>query len=100
MPARTPFPAFRLPGAVTLSDGAANDNLSVSGTGCTTLAFGTMSLGANCIGAPPAVLGATGNASTLTLGPRNKHTPTYTSGTKTGFCGQPLPARPTTRHLP
>jgi hypothetical protein len=81
-----------LSGTVTLSDGGtggSNDTLSVSATGCTTLALGTLALGANYIGTTPAVFGANGAASTLTWDPAT-NTLILKLGTLANNSGTPL----------
>ncbi|WP_426997033.1 OmpL47-type beta-barrel domain-containing protein [Pseudarthrobacter sp. N5] len=105
-----------LSGTVTITNGGtggANDTLSMSGTGCSTLTIGTMTLGGDYIGATAAVFGTSGNgnASTLTwdsalttltiklgtlssgtpLSPVTAGTPSYTPATSlTDAAGNPL----------
>jgi hypothetical protein len=84
--------ATALSGTVTLTDGGTggtNDTLSVSGTGCSTFALGTISLGGNYIGTTAAIFGATGNASTLAWDPAT-NTLTIKLGSFSNGSGPPL----------
>jgi hypothetical protein len=61
-----------LSGTATLTDagaGGTNDTLALSGTGCTALAIGTISLGGNYVGTTAVFSGGGSNASTLTWDP-------------------------------
>lgn len=83
-------------GTVTLSNagtGGANDTLAFSGTSCSSLAVGTMSLGGNYVGTAATFQGNGNNASTLTWDAAAK-TLTIKLGTLTS--GTPLTVAATT----